>query len=185
MAGNIKGITIEINGETTGLEKALKSVTSESVALQKDLKTVNQLLKLDPNNVELVATKQKILSDSIEATSKKLEILRAAQQQVKEQFERGEIGRDQYVAFQKELVNTEQRMQSLTNEQEAMQNGLNQSADSADDTADSVKALGKEETEATGKTSKFGETLKNGLVAGAKAAAAALAAASAPMMPSG
>ena len=179
MAGTIKGITIEINGDTTGLDKALKSVTSESVALQKDLKTVNQLLKLDPNNVELVATKQKLLTDSIEATAKKLEILKAAQQQVKDQFERGEIGRDQYIAFQKELVNTEQKMQSLTAEQDSMQRGLNESADSAEDAAHSVKDLGKEEDTATGKTSKLGDALKNGLAAGAKAAAAALAAATA------
>lgn len=179
MAGTIKGITIEIGGEITGLEKALKSVSSESVSLSKDLKTVNQLLKLDPGNAELLATKQKLLADSIEATAKKLDILHEAQAQVKAQFENGEINREQYVAFQNELVRTEQRMQSLTAEQDSMQTGLNASADSADDTASSIKNLGKEEDTASGKTGQLGEKLKKGLVAGAKAAAAALAAATA------
>lgn len=179
MAGTIKGITIEIGGEITGLEKALKSVSSESVSLSKDLKTVNQLLKLDPGNAELLATKQKLLADSIEATAKKLDILHEAQAQVKAQFENGEINREQYVAFQNELVRTEQRMQSLTAEQDSMQTGLNASADSAEDATDSVRELGREEAEAEGKTGKLGDTLKKGLVAGAKAAAAALAAATA------
>lgn len=178
-SGSIKGITIELNGDTTGLGKALHSVSTESVSLSKDLKTVNQLLKLDPGNSELVAQKQQILAQSIAATSEKLEILRAAQEQVKAQFENGEISREQYIAFQKELVNTEQRMQSLTNEQTEMQNGLDESADSADETASSVKNLGKEEDTASGKTGQLGEKLKNGLAAGAKAAAAALDAATA------
>ena len=121
MAGNIKGITIEIGGDTKGLDSALKSVTSQSVALGKDLKTVNQLLKLDPGNVELVAQKQQILAQSVQATAEKLAILRAAQEQVKQQFENGEISREQYIAFQEELVRTEQRMQSLTDEQTQMQ----------------------------------------------------------------
>ena len=179
MAGNIKGITIEIGGDTKGLDSALKSVTSQSVTLGKDLKTVNQLLKLDPGNMELVAQKQQILAQSIEATAEKLAILRAAQEQVKAQFESGEISREQYIAFQEELVRTEQRMESLTGEQAQMQDGFDESANSADGTTDAVKDLGKEEENAAGKTDKLGEKLKNGLAAGAKAAAAALAAATA------
>lgn len=179
MAGNIKGITIEIGGDTKGLDSALKSVTSQSVALGKDLKTVNQLLKLDPGNVELIAQKQQILADSVQATAEKLQILRAAQEQVKAQFESGEISREQYIAFQEELVRTEQRMESLTNEQDQMQGGFEESADSADETTEAVKDLGKEEDTTSDKTSELGENLKNGLAAGAKAAAAALAAATA------
>lgn len=179
MAGNIKGITIEIGGDTKGLDSALKSVTSQSVALGKDLKTVNQLLKLDPGNVELIAQKQQILAQSVQATAEKLAILRAAQEQVKQQFENGEISREQYIAFQEELVRTEQRMQSLTDEQTQMQDGFDESADSADGTADAVKDLGNEEDTAASKTDKLGDKLKNGLAAGAKAAAAALAAATA------
>lgn len=72
MSGTIKGITIELSGDTKGLDSALKQVTSQSVALGKDLKTVNQLLKLDPGNAELVAQKQQILAQAVESTAKNL-----------------------------------------------------------------------------------------------------------------
>ena len=178
-SGSIKGITIELNGDTTGLDKALKSISSESASLSKDLKTVNQLLKLDPGNAELLAQKQQILAQSISKTAEKLEILRGAQEEVKAQFERGEISREQYIAFQNELVRTEQRMNSLTDEQDKLQNGFDDSADSAEDTTGAVKDLGKEEDKTSKETSNLGENLKKGLVAGAKAAAAAVAAATA------
>jgi phage-related minor tail protein len=147
MSGTIKGITIELEGDTKGLDSALKEVTSQSVTLSKDLKTVNQLLKLDPGNAELVAQKQQILAQSVEETSKKLEILRNAQEQVKQQFENGEISREQYIAFQSELVRTEQRMESLTDAQDEMQSELEGSADSTDDLSGSVEELGTTEQE--------------------------------------
>ncbi|MBQ8922506.1 MAG: phage tail tape measure protein, partial [Oscillospiraceae bacterium] len=128
MSGSIKGITIELSGDTKGLESALKTVTSQSVVLGKDLKTVNQLLKLDPGNAELVAQKQQILAQSVETTAQKLEILRAAQEQVKAQFESGTITREQYIAFQEELVRTESRMDSLKDAQKAMQSELDGTA---------------------------------------------------------
>ena len=66
---NIKGITIELDGNSTGLQKALKTVDSTSVKLNSELKEVNKLLKFDPSNTELVAQKQKLLTDSIGNTS--------------------------------------------------------------------------------------------------------------------
>ena len=77
-AGNIKGITIEIGGETTKLDKALQGINSTSKTLQNQLKAVNQALKLDPKNTELLAQKQEILSKSIEATKEKLQTLKTA-----------------------------------------------------------------------------------------------------------
>lgn len=114
MAGSIKGITIELNGDTKGLDSALKEVTTRSVNLGKELKTVEQRLKLDPGNADLVAQKQQLLSQAIETTSQKLDVLRAAQAQVKAQFDSGTITHEQYIAFQQELTRTEQRMHSLT-----------------------------------------------------------------------
>ena len=133
-SGSIKGITIELNGDTKGLDSALKSVTSQSVTLSNDLKKVNNLLKLDPGNAELVAQKQQILAQSVETTAQKLEILRNAQAQVKAQFESGTISREQYIAFQEELVRTEQRMGQLTSAQSAFQSEM-------DGTANSTKTL--------------------------------------------
>lgn len=69
MANRIKGITVEIGGDTTGLDKALKSVNSSIKTTQSSLKDVNRLLKLDPKNTELLSQKQKLLKDAIGATS--------------------------------------------------------------------------------------------------------------------
>ena len=81
-ANNIKGITIEIGGNTTALDKALKDVNKQTRSLQAELRDVDKLLKLDPKNTELLAQKQKILSESISATSEKLDTLKKAEEQV-------------------------------------------------------------------------------------------------------
>ncbi|WP_273952919.1 tape measure protein [Leuconostoc mesenteroides] len=107
MARNIKGITIEINGDTKGLDKALSSVNSSANKTQSELRDVNKLLKLDPGNTELVAQKQKLLSQAITQTGDKLKTLKDAQAQVDAQFAKGDIGEEQYRAFQREIASTE------------------------------------------------------------------------------
>ena len=113
MAGRIKGITVEIGGDTTGLEKALKGVNSAIKTTQSELKDVERLLKLDPSNTELLTQKQKLLKDAISSTSEKLETLKEAQKQAKEQLERGELGQDKYDALQREIIETEQELKRL------------------------------------------------------------------------
>ena len=113
MASRIKGITVEIGGDTTGLEKALKGVNSSIKTTQSALKDVERLLKLDPTNTELLTQKQKLLKDAIASTSEKLETLKEAQKQAKEQLERGELGQDKYDALQREIVETEQELKRL------------------------------------------------------------------------
>ena len=104
MAGDrIKGITIEIDGQTTGLKKALDGIISQSISIQKELTDVNRLLKFDPGNTAALAQKQELLSKQIEVTSQKLKGLKDAQSQVEEQFKSGKIGEDQYRAFQREI----------------------------------------------------------------------------------
>lgn len=111
MAGkNIKGITIEIDGNATGLDKALKGVNNTSVKLNTELGQVNKLLKFDPSNVTGLSQKQELLSKSIENTSDKLNQLKSAQSQVEAQFKSGNIGEEQYRAFQRELASTEQSL---------------------------------------------------------------------------
>ena len=112
-AKTIKGITVEIGGDTTKLGKALDGVTRTSRNLQGELKQVNNLLKLDPGNTDLLAQKQKILADSIEATKDKLDILREAQSQIEQQYVAGTIDRGAYLDFQKELINTQKRFDDL------------------------------------------------------------------------
>ncbi|XRD24051.1 hypothetical protein AABM34_16815 [Lysinibacillus fusiformis] len=112
MANNrIKGITIELNGDTTGLTDALKDVNKESGKVTSELKEVERALKFDPGNAELISQKQQLLAEQIQNTSQKLDVLRTAQSQVEAQFRNGEIGAEQYRAFQRELATTEAQMQ--------------------------------------------------------------------------
>ena len=116
MAGRIKGITVEIGGDTTGLEKALKGVNSAIKTTQSELRDVERLLKLDPGNTELVTQKQKLLKDAVASTSEKLETLKEAQKQAKEQLENGNLGQDKYDALQREIIETEQELRRLQEE---------------------------------------------------------------------
>ena len=116
MANRIKGITVEIGGDTTGLDKALKSVTTSIKSTQSALKDVNRLLKLDPSNTELLAQKQKLLKDAIGATKEKLDALKVAQEQAKQQLENGELGQDKYDALQREIIEAEEELRRLQQE---------------------------------------------------------------------
>ena len=113
MADSIKGITIEIGGDTTGLDKALKGTNSEIKTTQSQLKDVERLLKLDPKNTELLAQKQKLLSDAIKETNGKLETLKTAEKQAQDQFKQGKITQEQYDALKREIAATEQQLKSL------------------------------------------------------------------------
>jgi len=116
MAGRIKGITVEIGGDTTGLEKALKNVNSTIKNTQSQLKDVNRLLKLDPSNTELLSQKQRALKEAIGATKEKLDSLKQAQEQAKQQLENGNLGQDKYDALQREIIETEQELRRLQEE---------------------------------------------------------------------
>lgn len=116
MASKIQGITVEIGGDTTKLGNALKSVNSQSKSLQTELKGVNSLLKMDPSNVTLLKQKQDLLNKSIAECREKLNILKSTQEQVQEQFDKGEITEEQYRDFQREIIATENKLKSLGNE---------------------------------------------------------------------
>ena len=106
MASRIKGITVEIGGDTSGLEKSLSTVNNSIKKTQSQLRDVNNLLKLDPSNTILLAQKQELLQAAIGDTEKKLEALEQAQEDVAKAFERGDLGKDQYMAFQREVEET-------------------------------------------------------------------------------
>ena len=114
MAGNrIKGITVEIGGDTTKLQTALKGVNTEIKNTQSQLRDVEKLLKLDPGNTELIAQKHRLLAQAVSETREKLETLKTAQRQADEALRNGTISQDQYDALQREIVETEQRLRSL------------------------------------------------------------------------
>lgn len=92
-SSRIRGITIEIDGDTTKLGKPLESAEGSSKKLQGELKGINTLLKLEPSNVELLTQKQKVLTDSISATEDMLNTLKRAQAKVQQQFDKGDINK--------------------------------------------------------------------------------------------
>ena len=116
MASRIKGITVEIGGDTTGLEKALRGVNTSIKTTQSALKDVTRLLKLDPTNTELLSQKQRLLKDAVSATKDKLDALKEAQSQAKAQLENGTLGQDKYDALQREIIETEQELRRLQEE---------------------------------------------------------------------
>ncbi|MGX7232217.1 phage tail tape measure protein [Enterococcus italicus] len=116
MAKNIKGITIELDGDTKGLDKAISSISKQSIDVAKELKEVEKLLKFDPGNSELLAQKQQLLAKQIENTSDKLAILKEAQSQVNDQFAKGEINDEQYRSFQREVQATEGILKGYQNQ---------------------------------------------------------------------
>ena len=107
MAGNIKGIKIEIDGDTQPLQKALKNVNKAATDASQELKQIDKALKFDTGNVTLLTQKQEVLQKQVSTTKEKLETLRQAQSQVEQQFKNGDIGADQYRAFQREVEVTQ------------------------------------------------------------------------------
>ncbi|MFV0527764.1 MAG: phage tail tape measure protein [Lachnospiraceae bacterium] len=103
----IQGITIELDGETSGLQSALGKVNSTSKKLEGELKSVNGLLKFDPSNTVAVTQKQELLEKQIKNTSDKLDALRQAQARVDEMFANGDIGESEYRDFQRQVEYTE------------------------------------------------------------------------------
>lgn len=163
---NIKGLTVEIGGDTTKLGKALEDVNKKSRDLSSELGEINKLLKLDPKNTDLLKQKQKVLAEAIANTASKLEKLKEAEKQVQKQFEKGEVSEEQVRALQREIIATEKKMESYEK--------------AAKETADQLNNFGKKTDEATEKTNKFGNTVKavgKTAVAGIAAVSAAAAAA--------
>lgn len=113
MANRIKGITVEIGGDTTKLQTALKGVNGQIKNTQTALKDVEKLLKLDPHNTELLSQKQKLLTQAIGETKEKLATLKTAAEQANEQLQKGEITQEQYDALQREIVETEAELKRL------------------------------------------------------------------------
>jgi phage-related minor tail protein len=134
-SGKIRGITVEIGGDTTKLGKALQSVETKTRSLEKELRGVESLLKMDPGNTELLAQKQQILTEAVSETSEKLKILENAEKQVIAQFEKGDIGIDQLRDFQREIIATEQKLDGFKSELKSL--------DSAADMSGTVSELDK------------------------------------------
>ena len=135
--GRIAGITIEIGGDTTKLQTALKGVDKQLASTQKSLKDVDRLLKLDPKNTELLTQKQKLLEDAIAQTKDRLGQLKGAQSKVGE-------GTAEYDALQREIIDTEQKLKSLEDQYKSFGSVASQQLKAV---GDKVKDAGKKMTE--------------------------------------
>lgn len=162
-AKTLKGITVEINGKTTGLANALKDVTKTSTALSSNLKEINKALKLDPGNTELLNEKQKILSESVAAARKELETLEGVQKQVSDQYANGDIDRGAWLEYQNKLQKAKQHLEDLEKAQK----------DFGTAAAQAIKEAGAKVEEYGGKVSKAGETLTKNVTTPLAAVAAA------------
>lgn len=143
MARNqIKGLTVEIGGDTTNLGKALESVNKKSSDLSAELGEINKLLKFDPDNAELLAQKQKVLADAVTNTSEKLAKLKEAEKQVQKQFERGEVSEAQVRALQREIITTEGKLKIYEEQVKEAADGTKDLADSADKAGEAGEGMG-------------------------------------------
>ena len=151
MANRIKGITIEIGGDATGLNKALSDVNKSIKDTQSELKDVDRLLKIDPKNVELLTQKQQLLTKEIADTRDKLQTLKDAEKQAQQQFKEGKISEEQYNALKREIIATENSEKQLTAQLKDTNRALDDQGDSmkksiisADLMASAIKKLGAE-----------------------------------------
>ena len=147
MANNIKGLIVEIGGDTTKLGKALEDVNKKSRDLSSELGQVNRLLKMDPGNADLLAQKQDILAEAVANTAKKLDTLKEAERQVQQQFERGEVSAEQVRALQREIEATAQKLSGYEN--------------AVRETAEEVENLGEKSRAAKNASEGLGDTLDN------------------------
>lgn len=172
----LKGLTIKIGGDTSELAKALDGVEKQSRSLSGELGHINKLLKLDPKNTELLAQKQKVLSEAIGNTEKKLDTLREAEKQVQEQFQRGEVSEAQYRALQREIIDTERKLDGYRKAAEKTTEAVEDLAKGSKSTAEMLNKTEKEAEEAEQAIQDLGtgaaDLAKNGLAAAAAAATA-------------
>ena len=166
----IRGITIELGGDTSGLSKALSDVNGQIRSTQSQLKDVERLLKLDPKNTELLRQKQELLTKSIGETKEKLDVLQKTEKYVQQQFKEGKVSEEQYNALKREIVSTEMSLDKLKDEAKKTEDAINSIDEKpVEDVAKAAKEAEDSLDEAGKEASNFKELLKaEAVVEGAK-----------------
>ncbi|MBC2722036.1 phage tail tape measure protein [Desulfosporosinus sp.] len=167
IAATIKGISVLIEGETTGLTRALADVNRSSRGIQGELRQVERLLRFDPTNTELLTQRQTLLGNAVANAREKLDRLRAAQEQVNEQLARGDIGQDEYRAFQREIAATEQQLRRFEEQVASASSEINELGDTAESNANKLSDVGE-------KVKGIGETMAVVITAPVMAAGAVM-----------
>lgn len=137
----LKGLVLEIGGDTTKLVDSLKKLEKECSDLQSKLKSVNQMLKFDPTNTELLAQKQRLLKEQISSTEDKLKLLKETQRQFI--ADGGNVDSSQYIALQQEIQKTESNLKRLKSEQSGVSAELEAFGKKLEQTGDKIETMGK------------------------------------------
>lgn len=174
MADRIKGITIEIDGDTKGLSQALKGVNKDLKTTQSQLKDVEKLLKLDPHNVTLLGQKMQLLGREISQTRDKLAQLKSVQDQMEDGLKNGSVSVEQYQAWQREIIETESELKNLEKELQNVptvaEASIGRASESMIQLGDKISAVG-DKVSAVG--DKMTQTVTAGIVAAGTASVAA------------
>lgn len=139
MATKIRGITLEIGGDTSGLQTSLRKVNNDLTSTQKQLKDVERLLKLDPGNVDLLRQKQELLSRAVEQTGEKLDTLTDAQKAFVEAG--GDVNSDGYKALEREIIATQNGLQTAADNAEGFNAAMEKSKATLTDISDKAGAI--------------------------------------------
>lgn len=160
MAGNIKGITIEIGGDTQPLQNALKGVNKASSEATKELRQIDKALQFDTGNVTLLTQKQEVLAKQVETTKEKLATLRQAEAQVEAQFKAGTIGADQYRAFQRELETTQTVLKSYKGQLDSVSKTLAENGTQVESNKSKLNTLQAEQAQLASESEKVTSSFK-------------------------
>lgn len=139
MATKIRGITLEIGGDTSGLQTSLRKVNNDLTSTQKQLKDVERLLKMDPGNVDLLRQKQELLSRAVEQTGEKLDTLTDAQKAFVEAG--GDVNSDSYKALEREIIATQNSLQTAADNAEGFNTAMEKSKATLTDISDKAGTI--------------------------------------------
>ena len=160
MAGNIKGIKIEIDGDTQPLQKALKNVNKAATDASQELRQIDKALKFDTGNVTLLTQKQEVLQKQVSTTKEKLETLRQAQSQVEQQFKNGDIGADKYRAFQREVEVTQNVLKGYEGKLASVNQALAENGSATQNNKNQLKELQNEQKQLASENEKVVSAFK-------------------------
>ena len=160
MAGKIKGINIEIGGDTTGLDKALKNVNKSASDASKEIKEIDKALKFDPGNVVLLSQKQELLAKQVSNAKEKLETLKTAEEQVQKQFAEGKIGEEQYRAFQREVEVTQNVLKGYEGKLASVNQALESNGNATQNNKNQLKELQNEQKQLASENEKVVSSFK-------------------------
>lgn len=155
----VKGLTVEINGDTTKLGKALQTVERQSRNLSKELTDVQKLLRYDSTNVEALTQKKELLTKAVAACADKLEILREAEKQVQEQFKKGDVSEEQVRALKREIEATDIKMKDYQKSLDGTYGSLNKLGVETEDVQEATKRMAQETEDSKSTMQKLTEAL--------------------------